>query len=305
MFLIISLLGRQNLSRPIVQLGASRTRCRITAGHGRGRLRRPGTGQQRPGATPPEVQSRSAKRTFFNVFGWLAEGGAARLIPILCERVHGRARPGPMHVLWTDITQFPTFETLGPRHAKTKKRSRRRNRKPKLNIKKSKKGRRAAPPKAAEGCLSSIPAAWRLAAKRKQRDFAAKHEARPARQAESKGAPRSKSVVLTQMRQVQEVDASFEAAAKKGKARCPPRVAACGQGGKQQGPQRLDALCLKRPGERPRVSRSRQGRAKQGFAAAALEACWQRKARPDFRQPKHRSPPQRSLKRRRRKQRRF
>ena len=64
-----------------------------------------------------------------------------------------------------------------PKKAKSKERS-----KPKLNIKKSKKGRRAAPPKWRKVAVS-IPALE--AAATKAADFAAKHEATAA---ESKGA---------------------------------------------------------------------------------------------------------------------
>ena len=75
-----------------------------------------------------------------------------------------------------------------PKKANSKQKS-----KPKLNIKKSKKGRRVAPPKRRKVAVS-IPALE--AAATKAADFAAKHEAAAA---ESK-APQS-NVVLTQMRQ--------------------------------------------------------------------------------------------------------
>src|SRR5262249_53307319 len=99
----------------------------------------------------------------------------ARLIPTLATR-HGRARPGHA-CLWTDI-----LNSLCPWRAMPKKAKSKANPKAKLNIKKSKKGRRAAPPKRRKVAVS-IPALE--AAATKAGDFAAKHEAAAA---ESKGA---------------------------------------------------------------------------------------------------------------------
>ena len=96
--------------------------------------------------------------------------------------------------------------------------------KAKLNIKKSKKGRRAAPPKRRKVAVS-IPALE--AAATKAADFAAKHEAAAA---ESKGAAEQRRSDADAARQ--EVT-KLEAAAKKA-ARC-RQECGCGQGGKQQG----------------------------------------------------------------------
>src|ERR1700756_5983842 len=105
----------------------------------------------------------------------LACRSGAPLIPILATR-HGRARPGHA-CLWTDILNpFETCPAM-PKKAKSKEKS-----KPKLNIKKSKEGRRAAPPKRRKVTVS-IPALE--AAATKAADFAAKREAAAA---ESKGA---------------------------------------------------------------------------------------------------------------------
>src|SRR5204862_3376471 len=94
-----------------------------------------------------------------------------------------------------------------PKKAKSKERS-----KPKLNIKKSKKGRRAAPPKRRKVTVS-IPALE--AAATKAADFAAKHEAAAA---ESKGAAEQRRA---------DADAARQKVTKLEKC-------GCGQGGKQQ-----------------------------------------------------------------------
>src|SRR5262249_28266102 len=94
---------------------------------------------------------------------------------ILATR-HGRARPGHA-CLWTDILNPLGRWPAMPKKAKSKAKS-----KAKLNIKKSQKGRRAAPPKRRRVAVS-IPALE--AAATKAADFAAKHEAAAA---ESKGA---------------------------------------------------------------------------------------------------------------------
>src|SRR5215831_16580260 len=90
-----------------------------------------------------------------------------------------------------------------PKKAKSKERS-----KPKLNIKESKKGRRAAPPKLRKVAVS-IPALE--AAATKAADFAAKHEAAAA---ESKGAAEQRRSEADAARQ--EVT-KLETAAKKAK----------------------------------------------------------------------------------------
>src|SRR6516225_7823256 len=98
-----------------------------------------------------------------------------------------------------------------PKKAKSKAKS-----KDKLNIKKSKKGRRAAPPNRRKVAVS-IPALE--AAATKAADFAAKHEAAAA---ESKGAAEQRRGDAARGR------------CKEGKARC-RQECGCGQGGKQQG----------------------------------------------------------------------
>src|SRR6476661_3211724 len=125
-----------------------------------------------------------------------------------------------------------------PKKAKSKAKS-----KAKLNIKKSKTGRRAAPPKRRKVAVS-IPALE--AAATKAADFAAKHEAAAA---ESKGAAEQCRFDADAARQ--EV-AKLEAAAKKQSAMSPGvRLRSRRQ---TTGPQSSTRL-LKRPGERPRVAK--------------------------------------------------
>src|SRR5262249_51280050 len=101
-----------------------------------------------------------------------------------------------------------------PKKAKSKQRS-----KPKLNIKKSKKGRRAAPPKRRKVAVS-IPALE--AAATKAADFAAKHEAAAA---ESKGAAEQRRA---------DAGAHARGRCKEAKARCRQERHGS-KGGKQQG----------------------------------------------------------------------
>src|SRR5262249_51587900 len=89
---------------------------------------------------------------------------------------HGLPRPGAAGLRSHTPTQLGKGPAM-PKKAKSKAKS-----KPKLNIKKSKKGRRAAPPNRRKVAVS-IPALE--AAATKAADFAAKHEAAAA---ESKGA---------------------------------------------------------------------------------------------------------------------
>src|SRR5262245_9354582 len=147
---------------------APRTRCRSRPHGARGGWDR----STAPGATSRStISSASVRLQRLR----LACRSGARLVPVLAIR-HGRGRPGHA-CLWTDrLNPLCTWLAM-PKKAKSKAKS-----KAKLNIKKSKKGRRAAPPKRRKVAVS-IPALE--AAATKAADFAAKHEAAAA---ESKGA---------------------------------------------------------------------------------------------------------------------
>jgi len=160
-----------------------------------------------------------------------------------------------------------------PKKAKSKAKS-----KAKLNIKNSKKGRRAAPPKRRKVAVS-IPALE--AAAMKAADFAAKHEAAAA---ESKGAAEQRRSDADAARQ--EVT-KLEAAARRQSA-MPPRVRLRSRR-QTTGPQSSTRL-LKRPGERPRVAKPQPS--EQGLPPRR----WRLLQRKQLTSPPSTKPPQRSQK---------
>jgi hypothetical protein len=151
-----------------------------------------------------------------------------------------------------------------PKKAKSKAKS-----KAKLNIKKSKKGRRASPPKRRKVAVS-IPALE--AAATKAADFAAKHEAAAA---ESKGAAEQRR-------------SDADAARQRRQSAMPPRVRLRSRR-QTTGPQSSTRL-LKRPGERPRVAKPQPS--EQGLPPRR----WRLLQRKQPTSPPSTKPPQRSQK---------